>query len=176
MRYRRSKAKGASFFFTVNLADRSSDLLIAHINDLRTVTHRVRVSHPFDMVAFVVLPEHLHCIWRLPLGDNDYPTRWSLIKAGFSRSVPVDEHIRSSRIHKRERGIWQRRYWEHQIRDDEDMQRHIDYIHYNPVKHGHANLPIEWPHSSLHWYIRCEKLPKTWGTGVGYVGGAYGET
>jgi len=91
MRYRRSQAKGASFFFTVNLADRSSALLIERINELQAVTNRVRASHPFEMVAFVVLPEHLHCIWRLPLGDNNYPMRWSLIKAGFSRSMSATE-------------------------------------------------------------------------------------
>src|SRR5207253_952335 len=74
-----------------------------------------------------------------------------------------------------ERGIWQRRYWEHQIRDDDDMRRHIDYIHYNPVKHGHVTLPIEWPYSSLHWYIRNGHLSKTWGTGLGFDTNSYGE-
>ncbi|HVY23103.1 MAG TPA: transposase [Steroidobacteraceae bacterium] len=175
MRYRRSKAKGASFFFTVNLADRSSTALVDHVNELRNVIRRVRVLHPFEITAVVVLPEHLHCIWQLPPGDNDYPTRWSLIKAGFARGLPVTERIRTSRIHKRERGIWQRRYWEHQIRDDEDMLRHIDYIHYNPVKHGHVGLPIDWPFSSLHRYTRLGKLSKSWGAGVRLGDGAYGE-
>ncbi|MES1189703.1 MAG: hypothetical protein ABUS47_01365 [Steroidobacter sp.] len=87
----------------------------------------------------------------------------------------ISEPIRLNCVHKPERGIWQRRYWEHQIRDDEDMRRHIDYIHYNPVKHGYFDLPIEWPHSSLHRYIQCDKLPKTWGMGMGYGGGVYGE-
>ncbi len=101
----------------------------------------------------VVLPEHLHAIWTLPTDDADYPMRWSLIKASFSRSLPKSETIRQSRRRKRERGIWQRRYWEHQIQDDADLQAHVDYIHYNPVKHGHARLPVEWPHSSIHRFI-----------------------
>ncbi len=175
MRYRRSQAKGASFFFTVNLADRSSNVLVDYIKHFRNVMRNVRSSYPFEVVAIVVLPEHLHCVWRLPPGDNDYPVRWSLIKTGFSRGLPVTEPIRLSRVRKRERGIWQRRYWEHQIRDAEDMRRHIDYIHYNPVKHGHVNLPIEWPFSSLHRYIRLGTLSEAWGTGVKPNDGLYGE-
>ena len=93
----------------------------------------VKAAHPFAILAMVVLPEHLHAIWRLPPGDADYPMRWSLIKAGFSRRLAKGEHIRASRQAKRERGIWQRRYWEHQIRDEIDLARHVDYIHYNPV-------------------------------------------
>lgn len=115
MRYRRSLIAGGTFFFTVNLADRQSNLLTAHIHTLREVTRMTRQRHPFEIVAMVVLPDHLHAIWRLPDGDANYPNRWALIKAGFARQLPKAETIRASRVAKRERGIWQRRYWEHQI-------------------------------------------------------------
>ena len=162
MRYRRSNVTGATWFFTVNLADRQQDLLTLHIDLLRKVIRKVKARHPFEIIAMVVMPEHLHTIWTLPPDDADYATRWSLIKAGFSRALPETESIRDSRRHKRERGIWQRRYWEHQIRDDADLQAHVDYIHYNPVKHGHARLPAEWPFSSIHRYIACGRLSPEW--------------
>lgn len=174
MRYRRATAQGGTFFFTVNLADRSSSLLVDHANDLRRVMRTVRAAHPFEITAIVVLPEHLHCVWKLPIGDSDYATRWSLIKAGFARCLPATEFIRDSRARKRERGVWQRRYWEHQIRDEDDLRRHIDYIHYNPVKHGHVSAPIEWRHSSLHRYVRRGVLLEDWGNGS-HVGGSFGE-
>ena len=162
MRYRRACATGATWFFTVNLADRRQDLLTRHIALLREVMQEVKAQHPFEIVAMVVLPEHLHAIWTLPPEDTDYPIRWSLIKSGFSRALPKNEAIRDSRQNKRERGIWQRRYWEHQIRDDADLQAHVDYIHYNPVKHGHAGLPALWPFSSIHRYIAKGWLSQEW--------------
>ena len=162
MRYRRAFATGATWFFTVNLADRQQDLLTRHITLLREVMHEVKVHHPFEIDAMVVLPEHLHAIWTLPPDDADYPTRWSLIKSGFSRTLPKTEAIGDSRRSKRERGIWQRRYWEHQIRDDADLQAHVDYIHYNPVKHGHTDLPAAWPYSSIHRYIAQGWLSQEW--------------
>lgn len=101
MRYRRATTEGGSYFFTVNLADRSADTLVQHIAELREVIHQVKQSHPFSIVAMVVLPEHLHAIWRLPPGDSDYPMRWSLIKSGFSRQIAQGEQIRASRLAKR---------------------------------------------------------------------------
>lgn len=166
MHYRRATAAGGTFFFTVNLADRSVDTLVRHIAELRTAIHQVKTAHPFTLLAMVVLPEHLHAIWRLPEGDADYPMRWSLIKAGFSRRLAKNEAISASRRDKRERGIWQRRYWEHQIRDEADLVRHVDYIHYNPVKHGWAESPVLWPHSTLHGYIERGLLTPDWGGGV----------
>ena len=163
MRYRRANAEGGTYFFTVNLADRHSDFLVQHIVDLRAVMQAVKIAHPFSIVAMAVLPEHLHAIWRLPPGDADYPLRWSQIKAGFSRRLPKDERIRTTRQTKRERGIWQRRYWEHQIRDEDDLARHVDYIHYNPVKHGLVSRPVDWPHSTLHGYIERGILTPDWG-------------
>ena len=175
MRYRRSDMPGGTYFFTVNLADRKSDVLVRNIDLFREVMGRVKSAHPFAVVAMVVLPEHLHAIWRLPLGDADYPMRWSLIKAGFSRRLVTSERIRPSRESKRERGIWQRRYWEHQIRDESDLARHVDYIHYNPVKHGWVMQPVDWPHSTLHGYIERGMATADWGGRVDGDTGGFGE-
>ncbi|MFN0316941.1 MAG: REP-associated tyrosine transposase [Burkholderiales bacterium] len=175
MRYRRSDTLGGTYFFTVNLADRRSDALVRHINELRAVMAHVRDAHPFSVVAMVALPEHLHAILRLPPGDADYSLRWSLIKAGFSRRLKKVEAISASREAKRERGIWQRRYWEHQIRDETDMARHVDYIHYNPVKHGWVKRPIDWRHSTLHAYIERKFLSPEWGGNFDEEIGGYGE-
>ena len=175
MRYRRATTAGGTYFFTVNLVERQSDLLVRHIEDLRTVMQKVKQAHPFTIVAMVVLPEHLHALWRLPPGDADYPLRWSQIKAGFSRLLPKDERIRATRKTKRERAIWQRRYWEHQIRDATDLERHVDYIHYNPVKHGLVSCPVDWPHSTLHGYIERGILTPDWGVSADDGVNGYGE-
>ena len=161
--YRRARVAGASYFFTVNLAERhGAPLLVQHVQALREVTQAVRLKHPFEIIAAVVLPDHLHAIWRLPEGDADYAKRWSLIKSSFSRRLPSTERISASRATRRERGIWQRRYWEHLLRDDEDLRRHVEYIHYNHVKHGHVASPVEWPHSSFHRYVRQSVYPSDW--------------
>jgi putative transposase len=162
MRYRRADVAGGTYFFTVNLADRSSRLLVEHINDLRAAVRTVKQRHPFEIVAWVVLPEHMHAIWTLPEDDRDFPGRWALIKSGFSRAVAGTEAVSSSRAGKRERGIWQRRYWEHSIRGEVDLQRHVDYVHINPVKHGHAKRAADWPHSSIHRYIKAGWLTPDW--------------
>jgi putative transposase len=170
MRYRRALIPGGSYFFTVNLADRSSRLLVARIADLREVVRDVRRAHPFTIVAWVVLPDHLHAVWTLPEGDTDYATRWGLIKAGFSRRIPKDEHIRASRALKGERGIWQRRFWEHLIRDDLDLARHVDYIHYKPVKHGYVDRTMDWPYSTFHRDLRRGHVTEDWGVRDGAMG------
>ena len=175
MRYRRSRVSGGTFFFTVNLACRKSQTLTEHVRSLRDTTRKVRLAHPFEIVAMVVLPDHLHALWTLPSGDRDYPLRWSLIKAGFSRVVKKTEHVGKSRRGKRERGIWQRRYWEHQIRNEDDLARHVDYIHYNPVKHGYVTRSVEWPYSSLHRYIRNEVVPFDWGVDIDAGESGFGE-
>ena len=175
MKYRRASGAGGTYFFTVNLADRHADTLVRHVAGLREVLKQVRQMHPFSIVAMVVLPEHLHAIWRLPPGEADYPTRWSLIKAGFSRRLERDESIRASRAAKRERGIWQRRYWEHQIRDESDLERHVDYIHFNPVKHGWVSRPVDWAYSTLHRYIASGLVPEDWGGGEENDRRGYGE-
>jgi putative transposase len=166
MQYRRSKTAGGTYFFTINLADRSSSLLVEHIDKFRQAVKVVKQRHPFDILAWVVLPDHTHAIWTLPPGDNDFSTRWMLIKAGFSRSIEAGEFINASRLSKGERGIWQRRFWEHQIRDENDLNRHIDYVHINPLKHGHARRASDWPYSSIHRYIRSGVVTIDWSADV----------
>lgn len=158
--YRRNWVPGGTYFFTVNLLVRgNNDLLVRHVDLLREVVRDVRTKRPFEIVAWVVLPEHMHAIWTLPDGDADYSGRWNAIKALFSRRLPRDESISLSRQSRGERGIWQRRFWEHTIRDVRDLENHIAYIHYNPVKHGDAASPRDWPHSSFHRFARDGLLP-----------------
>ncbi len=111
MRYRRARLEGGTYFFTVNLAIRTATLLTDRIDDLRSVLREVKRRHPLHIDAVVVLPDHLHAAWTLPPDDADYPLRWALIKAGFSRRLPSGERCRLSRRRKGERGLWQRRYW-----------------------------------------------------------------
>ena len=162
MRHRRANIPGATYFFTVNIADRKSNLLIEHIDILRNAMRKIRQSHPFAIIAMVVLPDHLHAIWRLPEGDADFSLRWSLIKAAFSREIPKTEVIRRSRKMKRERGIWQRRYWEHQIKNDDDLEKHVAYVHFNPVKHECVVNAVDWPYSSIHWKIARGNVNESW--------------
>jgi putative transposase len=160
--YRRHRVAGGCYFFTVAIHDRRLRLLTDHIEPLRAVFRTVKQHHPFNIDAIVILPDHLHCIWTLPEGDDDFSMRWRQIKSAFSRQIPLGERRSSSRSKKGERGIWQRRYWEHAIRDDDDYQRHVDYIHYNPVKHGHVAQPAEWPHSSFLRFVRLGVYPFDW--------------
>jgi putative transposase len=164
--YRRAWQTGGTWFFTVNLAQRQGNrLLVDRIDLLREAFRYIGHRHPFHMDAVVILPEHLHCIWTLPLGDTDFSTRWSLIKARFSRGIDVGEQTSQSRSKRGERGIWQRRYWEHLIRGDEDFNRHVDYIHWTPVKHGWVQRVVDWPHSSFHDYVWRGFYLEDWGGG-----------
>jgi putative transposase len=174
MRYRRSWVPGGTYFFTVNLACRRERLLTAHIDCLRDSVRRVRRAHPFEIVAWVVMPEHMHAVWALPAGDSDFAMRWSQIKGAFSRGLPKTETISMSRVRKRERNIWQRRFWEHLVRDEEDLARHVDYVHYNPVKHGYVERAVDWPFSTFHQYVRRGWLTEDWGC-AGDVQGDFGE-
>ena len=174
-RYRRAKIQGGSFFFTVTLADRSSDLLVRHIDHLRHVYTSVQHRYPFETIAICVLPEHLHAVWSLPDGDANFSLRWSLIKSGFSRGLAGDGQRSASKIAERDKGIWQRRYWEHAIRNDADLARHVDYIHFNPVKHGHVPRVCDWPHSSFHRYVTRGLLPQDCGGDVREITGTFGE-
>ena len=166
MRYRRPDVAGGTYFFTVNLAERKRTLLVDHVEALRGVIRKIRQRHPFRIDAMVVLPDHLHALWTLPEGDRDYPTRWMLIKAGFSRQLSRGERRNASRLMKGERGIWQRRYWEHLIRDDRDYARHVDYIHFNPVRHGYVGRASDWLYSSIHRYIRAGIVEPHWGIDI----------
>ncbi|MCW8830834.1 MAG: transposase [Gammaproteobacteria bacterium] len=163
MQYRRSNTKGGTYFFTVNLANRSQTLLVDNYHLLKEAIRIVKQRHPFHIDAMVVLPDHLHTIWTLPVDDADFSKRWGLIKSGFSRKLPKNELRSKSRQSKAERGIWQRRFWEHQIRNQQDYNQHIDYIHYNPVKHGYVSKPSNWPQSSIHKFIQNAVINNDWG-------------
>jgi putative transposase len=130
---------------------------------------------PFETVAICILPNHLHALWHLPQGDADFASRWSLFKSDFSRGIPAAGARSASKLKKREKGIWQRRYWEHAIRDDRDLERHVDYIHYNPVKHGLVSRVVDWPHSSFHRYVEKSLLPVDWGGDAMQLSGEFGE-
>lgn len=165
--YHRAFVPGATWFFTVNLLQRRrNDLLIRHVDLLRDAVRRVHRLHPFVVDAWVVLPEHMHCVWTLPPGDMAYPLRWRLIKTLFCRALPQDEYRSPLRVQRGERGIWQRRYWEHLIRDDEDFRRHLDYVHINPLKHGLVGRVQDWPYSSFHRDVRRGVYPLDWGGGM----------
>jgi putative transposase len=160
--YRRNRIAGATYFFTVNLLDRRSDLLVARIDALRDAVRKVRRRFPFHIDAWVVLPDHMHCLWTLPEGDSDFPRRWRDIKTAFSKSLPATEQRSRFMVHRGERGIWQRRYWEHTIRDDRDYAAHIDYVHFNPVKHGLVAEPLDWPFSSFRRCVVGGLYPADW--------------
>lgn len=173
-RYIRAALPGATYFFTLALADRPDDALVRNVAVLRVAYAKVLQRHPFETVAICVLPDHLHCIWRLPEGDSDFALRWQQIKRGFSLAVPARTPERASLRAKREKGLWQRRYWEHLIRDEDDLRRHVEYIHFNPVKHGHAASVRDWPYSSFHRWVARGDLPVEWGL-VRAPDGGFGE-
>ena len=164
--YLRAWRPGGTFFFTVNLLQRQdNDLLTRHIEVLRRVVRDVKRRHPFVIHGWVVLPEHLHCIIELPPGDADFALRWRLIKMDFSKAMPHTERRNVSRQKRGERGIWQRRYWEHLIRDDADFRAHMDYVHINPVKHGLVKRVADWPHSTFHRLLQVGTYPADWAGG-----------
>jgi len=160
--YRRNRVPGGTFFFTVTLTDRRSLLLVDHIDLLRDALKVVRKQHPLRIRATVVLPDHLHTVWILPPDDDDFPRRWQAIKSRFTSAV-IQQGVPLTRNPKGEYRLWQRRYWEHTIWDENDLQRHVDYIHYNPVKHGLVKRVVDWPFSSFHRYVRHGWLSADWG-------------
>jgi putative transposase len=165
--FRRAFSPGGSFFFTVATHQRQP--LLTHpevVTALRHAFRTVKADHPFVVDAIVILPDHLHTVWTLPPGDSDYPRRWNLIKRTTSIAARhlVIAPLRASLRQRHEIGLWQRRYWEHQIRDERDFARHVDYIHWNPVKHGHVERVADWPYSSFHRYARNGSLPADWAT------------
>ncbi len=164
--YRRTGHPGGTYFFTVNLLQRQgNDLLIRHIETLRTAVKEVRLRHPFRIHAWVVLPDHFHCIIELPIDDADFATRLRLIKINFSKAMPRSESLSSVRLRRGERGIWQRRYWEHLIRDERDYQAHMDYVHINPVKHGLVRCVADWSYSTFHHLVTDGRYPVDWAGG-----------
>jgi len=177
MRYRRAQVQGGTYFFTVvtykrvKIFNRPENAAL-----LRQAIEKVRKSYPFKIDAFVLLPEHFHCIWTLPQDDADFSTRWRLIKSNFSRKAshvgwveernPTGQAISASRLKKNEKAVWQRRFWEHLIRDEQDLKHHVEYIHYNPVKHGYVKAPKDWNFSSFHRYVNNGIYDLQWAAGA----------
>ncbi|RJF75054.1 REP-associated tyrosine transposase [Rhodopseudomonas palustris] len=172
--YRRAFVPGGCWFFTVNLLERRNTLLVDHIAILRDAVARTRQRLPFEIDAVVVLPDHLHAVWTLPPEDADFSTRWRLIKTHFAKGLPKQERLSVVRARRRERGIWQRRFWEHLIRDEDDYARHVEYCMINPVKHGLVSLVQDWPYSSFHRDVCRGVFPIDW-TGDAGVEGEFGE-
>ena len=168
MEYRRAKVAGGTYFFTVVTQKRQKILCLPkNVSLLRDAFGYVMRKHPFIIDAVVILPDHLHCIWTLPENDHDFSTRWRLIKSYFSRKCETisPENISISRKKKKQRAIWQYRFWEHLIRDEIDFQNHVEYIHYNPVKHGLVTAPKDWEYSSFHRAVRQGMYDIMWGAG-----------
>jgi putative transposase len=168
--YRRVFVPGGCWFFTVNLLDRRSTLLTDQIVALREAIHDTRQRYPFHIDAVVVLPDHIHALWTLPSDDADFSTRWRLIKWRFARSIPEGEQLSPARRARGERGIWQRRFWEHLIRNDSDYARHIEYCYINPLKHGLVRRVRDWPFSSFHRDVRSGLFPEDWAGTVEFPG------
>jgi putative transposase len=174
VKYRRNFVPGGSYFFTLTLVDRRLSALIDHIDALRAACRRARRERPFAIDSIVVLPDHLHAMLTLPPGDADYSGQWRLIKTLFSNHV-IALGQSMKRYRNNELALWQRRFWEHTIRDDNDFERHVDYIHFNPVKHGFVSRVCDWPHSSFHRYVRDGLLPEDWAGDVRELDHGYGE-
>ena len=172
--YRRAFVPGGCWFFTVNLLNRRASILTDKIEALRDAMRRTRQRYPIQIDAFVVLPDHLHGVWTLPPGDADFSTRWRLIKSYFAKSIPKTEWLSPVRQARRERGIWQRRFWEHLIKDENDFEQHVNYCYINPVKHGHVSRVQDWPFSSFHRDVAAGIFPLDWGGDVA-CSGEFGE-
>lgn len=165
--YRRAWSPGGTWFFTVTLLERHNNpLLTQYIDVLRQAVARTRADDTFVIHAWVVLPDHLHCVIELLEGDTDFSLRWRLIKARFSRAIPNIQWRNAARQRRGERAIWQRRFWEHLIRDQADFNAHMDYVHINPVKHGLVKSVVEWPYSTFHHLVQEGVYPMDW-AGVG---------
>jgi putative transposase len=174
VRYRRNFIRGGTYFFTVALADRTSSALVDNVDALRMAFRITRQERPFTIDAIAILPDHLHTIWTLPSGDSDFSDRWRRIKAYFTHrlvaaGVPVKRHRNG------EYALRQRRFWEHTIRNEIDFERHVDCVHFNPVKHELVNRVRDWPYSSFHAYVRRGVLPPDWAGDVEELTMDFGE-
>lgn len=163
--YRRNKISGASYFFTLCLRNRQSKLLTEHIQELRIAYKKTQTKKPFVTEAMVVLPDHLHALWTLPENDADYPNRIRLFKSHFTRQLPrnLKKTNNKNRQKHGQTGVWQLRYWEHTIQSEQDFINHVDYIHYNPVKHGHVRQVKYWEYSTFHQHVNRGIYDKNWG-------------
>jgi putative transposase len=172
--YRRNFIAGGTYFFTVALADRRSKALVEHVGALRLAFRTARRERPFAIEAVVILPDHLHAIFVLPSNDADFSGRWRRIKGHFSNAL-IDAETELERRSNGDLALWQKRFWEHTIRDESDFARHVDYIHFNPIKHGLVPRVCDWPHSSFHRYVREGLLPDDWAGVVRESVGEFGE-
>ena len=166
MQYRRDYTEGATYFFTVVMFRRLPFLESREaVAILRESIRAEKVRRPFQIDATVILPDHIHAIWTLPPDDADYSIRWRNIKRTFTQKIEpvIRPAVFGRRQRKGEQAIWQRRFWEHRIRTESDFNHHVDYIHYNPVKHGLVLRPVDWQYSSIHRYIRQGILTADWG-------------
>ncbi|MFA5960273.1 MAG: transposase [Tatlockia sp.] len=160
--YRRSVVEGGVFFFTLTLQNRNASLLVDYIHLLTEAVQTVKKEHPFHIKAYVILPEHLHMVWALPQNDSHYSLRWKKIKTLFSKSL-ARSGVPLSKTRHNEYTLWQRRFWEHTIKDEQDFENHVHYIHYNPIKHGLVKDLNDWPYSSFHHYVKSGRIDKNWG-------------
>lgn len=169
--YRRNYLPGGTYFFTLKT---ERNLPIFNFEDnvklLGTIIRETQQRWPFEIPAIVLLPDHLHAIWSLPRGDDRYPARWGWLKKEFTKRYlaggGLEQMVSPSKRSDRRRGVWQRRFWEHTIEDDDDFDNHFDYIHWNPVKHGYVPCPKEWPHSSFHRWVKAGVYDMNWGCGL----------
>ncbi len=167
--YRRDQTPGGTWFFTVVAFKRRPIFCQQQFREsLQRSIIRTGEVLPFKINAWVLLPDHLHCVWTLPDNDAEFSMRWKLIKQYVSRECqsyfPGHDDFSVAKKKRRESSIWQRRFWEHRIRSERDFAKHLDYLHFNPVKHGHCNNPADWPYSSFHRYQAKGFYPKDWAT------------
>ena len=172
--YRRAFVPGGCWFFTLTLLLRRQTLLVDHIDVLRSAVSETRRRYPFAIDAIVVLPDHIHAVLTLPEGDADFSTRWRLVKSRFAKALPKQERLSAVRKARGERGIWQRRFWEHMIRNEADYARHVEYCYINPVKHGYVRRVQDWPYSSFHRDVEAGIFPLDW-AGEAEPTGQFGE-
>ena len=161
VQYRRNLVKGGTYFFTVTLINRHSNTLTQHIDLLRESVKITQQRFPFEIIAWVILPDHLHAVWQLPIDDSDYSSRWRAIESHFVRGLKKQ----GLTVDMREDGralMWQRRFWEHTIKDEADLRRCVDYCYINPVKHGLVNAVVDWPYSSFHRDVKRGIYPANW--------------
>ena len=161
VKYRRYYLPGGTYFFTVTLHNRKSIWLTKYIKELGVVMRSAQVTYPYKVIAMVVLPEHLHAIWELPEGDKNFSLRWRYIKSQFTKKL-LKGSVNIAKNNRGEYALWQRRFWEHAIRDEKDYQRHVDYIHYNPVKHQLVTCVKDWPYSTFHRYVKEGIIAENW--------------
>jgi len=174
--YRRNHVEGGTYFFTVNLLEREKSLLVDHVDVLREAVAKVKRKRPFEIIAWVVLPDHLHAIWTLPERDADYSSRWREIKKAFVKQLQKGERLSAARLKNGERGIWQRRFWEHTIVSEADYRNHLDYVYLNPLKHGLVDQVKDWPYSSFHRDVERGLYDVNWcGTNVESNNSNFGE-